>query len=165
MSSKKAQKKEREARRTACLCSLPGLLSQLLLLLNSGMILEAALIRIAEGYGRLPPEAESDFTRQVAALAVMRERTGESMVSLFYGFARHSGVKELSRVAGIMLENRDKGTDLWDKLAGEANMLWQERKALALEKMRLNETKMSFPLGILLMALLLMTAAPAMMQL
>jgi len=33
-----------------------------------------------------------------------------------------------------------------------------------MEKIRVAETKMSFPLGLLLIALLLITAAPAMMQ-
>ena len=83
---------------------------------------------------------------------------------MFYRFSRESGVKELTRAAGIMMENLDKGTDLWEKLELEGNHLWQERKRLALEKIRIGESKMSFPLGLLLMALLLVTAGPAMMQ-
>lgn len=54
--------------------------------------------------------------------------------------------------------------DLWDKLADEGEQLWRERKRTALEKIRLSESKMSFPLALLLIALILITAAPAMLQ-
>ena len=72
--------------------------------------------------------------------------------------------KELTRAAGILMENRDRGTDLWEKLAEQSEALWTERKRAATEKIRLAESKMSFPLGIMLMALIIITAAPAMMQ-
>ena len=83
---------------------------------------------------------------------------------MFYQFGRRSQVKELIRVSGIMMENMDKGNDLWDKLAEEGELLWQERKRLALEKMRVSESKMSFPLGLLLISLVLVTAGPALLQ-
>ena len=53
---------------------------------------------------------------------------------------------------------------MWDKLADEGENLWAERKRIAMEKIRLSESKMSFPLGLLLIALILITAAPAMLQ-
>ena len=62
------------------------------------------------------------------------------------------------------MENQNRGTDLWDKLAEQSEMLWEERKRAAMRKIRLSESKMSFPLGILLIALIVITAAPAMLQ-
>ena len=73
-------------------------------------------------------------------------------------------VKELSRVTGILLESRDKGIDIWDRLAQEGETLWENRRQRALEKIKLTESKMSFPLGLLLIALIIITAAPAMLQ-
>ena len=42
--------------------------------------------------------------------------------------------------------------------------LWAERKRICMEKIKVSETKMSFPLGIMLISLILMTSAPALMQ-
>ena len=61
-------------------------------------------------------------------------------------------------------ESRLSGADIWDKLARESEELWAERKRAAMERIKLSESKMSFPLGLLLTALILITAAPAMLQ-
>ena len=158
------KKNEMETQRRDYILQLPVFLSQLLLLLGSGMILQTAFHRIAEGYAAMPEPAQRPFMREICRLHEISLETGENVVMLFYRFSRESGVKELTRAAGIMMENLDKGTDLWEKLEVEGNHLWQERKRLALEKIRIGESKMSFPLGLLLMALLLVTAGPAMMQ-
>ena len=42
--------------------------------------------------------------------------------------------------------------------------LWEERKRLCMEKIKKSELKMSFPLAIMLISLILMTSAPALMQ-
>ena len=144
--------------------SLPGFLSQLLLLMNSGMILQSAVHRIGESYGSLPSSRQNYFSTALYRIHRQSLQTGENVVELFYRFARNSGIKELSRAASIMMENMDKGTDLWDKLEAEGKHLWQEKKRRALEQMRVGESKMSFPLGLLLLSLLLVTAAPALMQ-
>ena len=163
----KSEKKEKQmaAKRNVCLSMLPGFLGQLLLMMNSGMVLPAAFHRIAAGYGMLPDKRKNLFTEEIFRIHCVSERTGENVIRLFYDFARDSGVRELSRTAGILLENMNKGVDLWDKLEEESESLWQERKRAAMEQIRVGESKLSFPLGILMMALLLVTAAPAMMQL
>ena len=163
-SEKKKGWKKTEELRKDYLSVLPGFLSQLLLLMNSGMILQKAMERLAESCGKMPESQKKQFHRELESMYLASRRTGENMVVLFFQFGRNSGVKELSRAAGIMMENLDKGTDLWDKLAREGEQLWQERKRMALETIRVGESKMSFPLGLLLMALLLVTAAPALMQ-
>lgn len=91
-------------------------------------------------------------------------KNGENVINGFYNFARCSNVRELARVASILLENQNRGTDLWEKLAEQSELLWEERKRTAMSRIRLAESKMSFPLGILLMALIIITAAPAMLQ-
>ena len=156
--------KKTEQRRTEYLLALPGFLSQLLLLMNSGMILQSAMERIADGWELQPEMYRGSFAEELIGLRRTSRRTGESLTVLFCRFCRGSGVRELMRVSSIMMENLDKGTDLWDKLEAESEALWQERKRIALEKIRIGESKMSFPLGLLLMALLLVTAGPALMQ-
>ena len=151
--------------RKDCVCCLPGFLSQILLLMNGGMMLQDAFLKIAEGYGNLPDRQKNYFTEEICRIKSKTEKSGENPIRLFCSFGRSSGVKELARISTIMLENQNRGTDLWEHLADESDLLWQERKRAAIEKMRVGESKMSFPLGILMMSLLLITAAPAMMQL
>ena len=138
--------------------NLPTFLNQLLLLLSSGVILEDALVRIAIGYSNFERQRANAFTEEKS------RRTGTSMTSCLQMMGSRSKVKEFSRVVRIISESRLSGADIWDKLARESEELWAERKRAAMERIKLSESKMSFPLGLLLTALILITAAPAMLQ-
>ncbi len=161
---KSKQKKLREAQRTEILYTLPGFLNQLLLLVGSGMVLTDALRRIADGYMALPPKEQNYFTEFFTQLWQESARTGESLLTAFRRFSRFSHVKELNRVTGILEENQTKGSALWEKLQEQSEALWTARKQITLARIRMAESKMSFPLGIFLIALIMMTAAPAMLQ-
>lgn len=161
---KSKQKKLREAQLTEILYTLPGFLNQLLLLVGSGMVLTDALRRIADGYMALPPKEQNYFTESFTQLWQESARTGESLLTAFRRFSRFSHVKELNRVTGILEENQTKGSALWEKLQEQSEALWTARKQITLARIRMAESKMSFPLGIFLIALIMMTAAPAMLQ-
>lgn len=161
---KSKQKKLREAQRTEILYTLPGFLNQLLLLVGSGMVLTDALRRIADGYMALPPKEQNYFTESFTQLWQESARTGESLLAAFRRFSRFSHVKELNRVTGILEENQTKGSALWEKLQEQSEALWTARKQITLARIRMAESKMSFPLGIFLIALIMMTAAPAILQ-
>lgn len=161
---KSKQKKLWEAQQTEILYTLPGFLNQLLLLVGSGMVLTDALRRIADGYMALPPKEQNYFTESFTQLWQESARTGESLLTAFRRFSRFSHVKELNRVTGILEENQTKGSALWEKLQEQSEALWTARKQITLARIRMAESKMSFPLGIFLIALIMMTAAPAMLQ-
>ena len=161
---KSKQKKLREAQQTEILYTLPSFLNQLLLLVGSGMVLTDALRRIADGYMALPPKEQNYFTESFTQLWQESARTGESLLAAFRRFSRFSHVKELNRVTGILEENQTKGSALWEKLQEQSEALWTARKQITLARIRMAESKMSFPLGIFLIALIMMTAAPAMLQ-
>ena len=158
------EKKREEKRRQEMISSLPSFINQILLLLNSGMVLQEAMIYIAVNYKKLDRERQDTFILEYIRVYDDSMKTGESIIKGFYRLGRDSRVKELSRVAGIIADSSRRGVDLWDKLADEGEQLWRERKRTALEKIRLSESKMSFPLALLLIALILITAAPAMLQ-
>ena len=164
-SEQKKKKNEQMEWQESCTKELPGFLSQLLLLMNSGLVLSDAFLRIADGYGSVPETQQTLFMKEICRICQRAARTGESPVRLFCQFSQNSGVRELARVAGILEASLETGADLWEKLAEQSAQLWENRKRLALEKIRVGESKMSFPLGILMIALLLVTAAPAMLQL
>lgn len=143
--------------------TVPTFINQLLLLLSSGMVLQEALEAIAARYGE-EPYRKNYFTSSVYDIYRDTKENGDSFLNGFCSFGRGSQVKELSRLAGILRDSRDRGTELWDKLAGESEAMWAERRRRASEKIRLAESKMSFPLGLMMAALIIITAAPAMLQ-
>ncbi|MCR5182945.1 MAG: hypothetical protein K6D56_07960 [Clostridia bacterium] len=161
------KKKEREKalrEKQDVIMELPGFLNQVLLLMDSGLILRDAFMNVAGEYGSIP-EAERGFFRdRVLKMAVTSNLTGEDVISLFYEFSCRTDVKELKKAGNFLYENRNRGTEIWERLSELSEGLWQERKRLCLERMRVAETKMSFPLGIMLISLILMTSAPAVMQ-
>ena len=73
-------------------------------------------------------------------------------------------IRELSRMVNLIRENRCAGSDLLEKLAAEGEALWLARKKRAEEKGRAAETKLAIPMSVTLLALVAVTAAPAMMQ-
>ena len=93
----------------------------------------------------------------------VRETNG-SLCQELQQFAKRSGVKELIRISNILSDNLNKGTDLSEKLKQENSLLWLARKQQSEEKGRLAETKLTLPLMILLLVLIMMTIAPAMME-
>ena len=162
MSSK--EKKEREKQRRDIVYSLPAFINQLLLLSNCGMVLSQAIEYIGTNYAALPESRKNYFTENIVKICEGKSETNESVIIAFHRFARLSGVKELTRVGNILMENRSKGTDLWLKLEEQSDSLWEERKRMVVTDIKLKESKMSFPLGILLVSLLIVTSAPAFMQ-
>ena len=143
---------------------LPGFLNQVLLLMDSGLILRDAFMNVAGEYGNITNEERGFFRGKVFEMASAAHRTGQDVIALFYEFSCRTDVKELKKAGNFLYENRNRGTEIWERLSELSEGLWQERKRLCLERMRLAETKMSFPLGIMLISLILMTSAPAVMQ-
>lgn len=138
---------------------LPEFLHKLTLLLGAGVVLEVAFARAMEGM-----QGEGYFAEQMRYLKRRSEETNGSLPAEFYAFARRSGVRELMRIAGILEENVERGTDLVAKLRQEGQLLWFERKKQSEEKGRLAETKLTLPLAILLLVLVLVTVSPALFE-
>lgn len=141
---------------------LPGFNDQLLLLLNCGLIVNDAIIKISDGY-----EGRKDngwFRNWIIQVRKMAETSQSSLVRIFTEEAKKSGIRDLVRLGGYIGENMERGTDLARKLESESEQLWNRRKQLAEERGKKAETKLAFPLGILLVVLVVITAAPAMLQ-
>jgi tight adherence protein C len=78
--------------------------------------------------------------------------------------AARSGVRELTRFASIVSDNIDKGSALAEKLKSEGELVWKLRKKDAEEAGRLAETKMILPMTLTLLTLVMITMAPAMLD-
>lgn len=152
------EKKEKEARESV-IRELPEFLHKLVLLLGAGVVPETAFRRVMEEVS-----GDTYFAGQMQAIRVKAERTKAPVHAEFCAFAERSGVRELMRIAGILGDNIERGTDLSVKLREESELLWFERKKQSEEKGRLAETKLTMPLAILLCVLVLVTVSPALFE-
>ena len=160
-SSMKGDKTAAEERRSI-MRGLPRFCNQLYLMMNAGLILSDAFDTISEGYA--DSKACSSFERDLAEL---REATDEHRIStaqVINEYAVKHDVKEMIRIAAILTENEKRGSDVIESLERESRYLWDERKTVARECGKAIDTKMSYPLGLLLIVLIVITMAPALLN-
>lgn len=123
-----------EKNRNEIIMTLPGFINQLLLFMHSGAILTDAFCKIAASYGKLDAKRQNYFTEQIYNIYVASQHNGENVIASFCKFARTSNVKELARVAAIMSENLNRGSDLWEKLARTKRELMGRTKTHSTEQ-------------------------------
>jgi len=157
--------KVRKNNHDSVLRQLPEFVNRLVLLLNAGLVLNTAFERSVEESLAFSTENDDYFNRKLKEIYMSITTANGSMHREFRSFARESGSKELMRVANIISENVSKGVELTSKLQNESELLWLTRKKNCEERGRLAETKLTLPLVIFLMALIVITVAPAMLEL
>ena len=148
--------------RRSILRGLPRFCNQLYLMMNAGLILSDAFDTISAGCGtgRNAGAIERD-------LAELREATDGHRIStaqVINEYAVKHDVKEMIRIAAILTENEKRGSDVVESLERESRYLWEERKTVARECGKAIDTRMSYPLGLLLIVLIVITMAPALMN-
>ncbi len=159
------EKKKRDIIKEKIVCvqrELPAFNDELLLLLGSGLIFREAFRRIAEG--RRIKKKLSYFDERILEIENETESGVSDMVNVLSRKADEMQVTEFSRLAGLIRDNQIRGLDIMSKLRMESEILWDLRKKNAEERGRLAETKLTVPLAILLMVLVLVTASPAIIQ-
>ena len=149
--------------RKSILRGLPRFCNQLFLMMNAGLILSDAFDTVTESY----TNCERELTRFEKDLSDLREATDGHRIStarVINEYAVKNDVKELIRIAAILTENERRGSDVIESLSRESRYLWDERKIVARESGKMIDTKMSYPLGLLLILLIVITMAPALLN-
>ena len=165
--SKTNDKEEDAKRRRSILRSLPRFCNQLFLMMNAGMILSDAFENISCSYADRIASNEDNagyFEREIAEIYRNDPDHRRSTAGIINEFAIKNDVKEMIRIATILTENEKRGSDVIESLSRESKYLWDERKTVARESGKIIDTKMSYPLGILLILLIVITMAPAMLS-
>jgi hypothetical protein len=140
----------------------PDFLAKLLLLLNAGLVVTAAVEKIAADYKEhRRPGDEKVFFEELLGMEYRIKGANTSLAAEFAGLAVRSGQREVMRFSAILADNIDKGSALADKLMQEEGMLRMMRKKRAEERGRLAETKLTFPMALQLGAIIIITVAPA----
>ncbi len=156
------KKKEKKARESI-IQELPEFINKLVLLLNGGMIVHNALGKIVFDYKKTRQSQNNYFYEQMAQVMERVEKTNTPLRHELTKFAKRSQVHQLIRVVNTISDNLEKGVQLSQKLQRENEALWYARKKQSEEKGRIAESKLTIPLMILLLVLVMITIAPAML--
>lgn len=144
---------------------LPDFVHKLILLLNAGLVTESAIRKIVSDYEIHRAAAARPLYEGLREIEKRVSETNSGLVRELRAFASESGVREFMRFTAILADNLNKGSALAEKLGGEAAFLWLERKKRAEELARLAETKLALPLMLELIVVILVTAAPILINL
>ncbi|MDD4146137.1 MAG: type II secretion system F family protein [Clostridia bacterium] len=138
----------------------PGFLNKLTLLINAGMTITKAWEKIV-----LNNQKQTPFYEEVAA--VMQDiHRGKPEFQAFEDFARRCRVPEITRFTAVVLQNMKKGSsELVPILRLQANACWEMRKNAAKRLGEEASTKLLLPMMLMFIAILLITATPAILAL
>lgn len=156
-------REEKEAARSVT-DLLPGFVVKLTLLLNAGMIFQGAFEKIARDSKNISENKDSYFYSQLRIISDNVKNNNLVVHKELEKFAERIRIKEFTRIVGIISDNINKGIILTDKLEKEGDELWFNQKKYIEEKGRLAETKLVAPLALLLLMLVLITVAPAIIE-
>lgn len=155
-----------QRRKQGLLTDYYNLLDQLVLLLNAGLVVQSALTKITQDYethrgpGRTRPLYEE--------LSELKQRihfTRTSLESELQQLGKNTELLELNRFAAILSDHLQRGSSLVEKLEAEQRLLWFQRKKVAEERGKLADTKLVVPMMLQLLAVILISIAPVLMEL
>lgn len=144
--------------------NLPEFINKLVLLLEAGALFTSAVYKISDKHKTVLRKEENYFALQLDKICSISREQKRPLQGELLDFAMRTGKKEFIRIAGIIYSNTEKGTDLVEKLKIENTLLWNEKKRNIEEKGMLAESKMVVPMAMLLIVLVIVTVAPAMLE-
>ena len=162
--SKLKEDDDGKSERRSILRGLPRFCNQLFLMMNAGLILSDAFDTITGSYSGFERNDLSFFERELAELNEATDHHRISTAEVISEYAVKHDVKEMIRIATILAENEKRGSDVIESLERESRYLWDERKVVARECGKMIDTRMSYPLGLLLIVLIVVTMAPALLN-
>ncbi len=131
-------------------------MTQLVLLLDAGLVVSAALDRIAAPEGR----ERGPLFRAMADIKEECDRSNASFIQSFYSYSITTGSRELIRFASLIRDGSLRGSGLSQKLSAESGRMHDSRLNRAKGKARELETRLCMPLMLLLISLLAIAAGP-----
>ena len=136
------------------LSDLPNVLSKLTLLINAGLTTREAWNKVAlSGDGILYSEMQ---------VTVSDMQNGSSEVEAYRAFAERCVVKEVRKFTSTLLQNMQKGnTEMVNFLREMADESWQQKKHMVKRKGEQASSKLMIPVGMMLIAILVMIIVPA----
>ncbi len=142
-----------EERREELLLDLPQVLSKLSLLINSGMVMREAWVKVSQT-GERALYQEMKITSQEMA-------NGASDLEAFRNFADRCSVKSIRKVTSTLVQNLQKGNqELAYFLDDMSREMWEEKKNIVRQKGETAGTKLMIPIGMIFMGIMILIIVP-----
>jgi len=146
-------------RKMQFMIDFPVFISKLTLLMNAGMHLRQALLRIYNDSSKERPIYKELGT----VLEDMEAGVGENQA--WQEFSERCKVREISSFASMMMQNtKIGGNQLVEELKRMTHETWEMRKHAAKQMSETASAKLIFPLMLMFFAVLIIVIAPAIMQ-
>ena len=158
-------KKKKQARKQEIEDEFPYFLDKLVMLLSAGLILSEAVGRIAEDYARYTrPRHQKVLYEELSQVVRSMKETNSSFAQELTKMSDRLVIREFARLSVILRDSLESGMSLVDKLEEESVLMWYERKSAVQKLGRVADTKLIFPLMIILSVLIVIVMAPTLMQ-
>jgi tight adherence protein C len=140
---------------------LPDCLDLMVVSVEAGLGLDAALIRVAQEMGKVHPELAEEFM-----LVNMEIQMGLTRADALTNLALRTGLPELKSLAAILIQAEKFGTSIASALRTHAESLRTKRRQLAEERAAKTAVKLIIPLILFIFpAIFVVLAGPAMLKL
>ena len=137
--------------------------SKLQLLIGSGMTLRTAFERMGDDYkSALAAGGEKKYVYEELLLCIkrMRDGTGEEDSLMYFG--NRCNLISYKKLMTLLIQNEKKGTaGLLDSLSNETKQAFEERKQIARKMGEEAQTKLLFPMIIMLIVVMIIIIIPA----
>ncbi|AGC68429.1 type II secretion system F domain protein [Thermoclostridium stercorarium subsp. stercorarium DSM 8532] len=148
-----------EKRKLQLMIDFPAFVSKLALLMNAGMHLRQALVKIYDDSDKTKPLYEELGT----VLADLEAGIGESQA--WQEFSERCKVREITSFASMIVQNSKLGgKQMVNELKRMSHEAWEMRKNAARQLGETASAKLVFPMMLMLVAILIIALAPAIMQ-
>jgi len=154
------KRKIEKERRHSFELEIPNMIEQLVLILNAGLVTEKAFEELVNQ----SRTKDNPLYIELARIYDESEQNNAPFFGLLYSFALDFGQRDFLRFATLLYEQSGRGSELAEKLMAEGSLQYSGRLNNAKARIKEAETKLCFPLVLLLIALIIITTAPALME-
>lgn len=139
---------------------LPDFTNKLLILSGAGLSLKAAMVKVSKEM-----EKDTAFYKELKHAVYLMEH-GSTVESAMDALCNRCNLPEVRRLTSVLLQNMHSGgSDILIALREISKELWTNRRATAKRIAEEAETKLLIPMMLMLLAVILVVAAPAVMSL
>ncbi len=140
-------------RREELLLDLPQVLSKLVLLINAGLVLREAWIKVASTGSRA-----LYVEMQITSIEI---ENGVNEQEALQNFAQRCAIKEIRKFAAMVVQSLQKGSsDLTWSLKEMANESWEAKKNMVQRKGEIAGQKLLIPIAMMFIGILILIIVP-----
>lgn len=149
------------AREREMLINYPEIVSKLTLLLGAGMTIRGAFEKVASDYEKHRGKKRY-FAYEEMLIAVYKMRSGTPEAAAYADFGSRCEVSRYNKLGALLSQNLKKGSSgLLEIMEEEMRQAFEDRKSMARKLGEEAGTKLLFPMGMMLMIVMVIVIVPA----